>query len=98
MRTASQHVKQHHLKDGSADMVDEIQTARELATHTSDIKHLQDDVDAMREDISDIKLSLENINNKLASAEGGWKMLIAIGSFAGGLVGAILGFISGKAH
>jgi len=52
----------------------------------------------MREDISDIKLSLENINNKLASAEGGWKMLIAIGSFAGGLVGAILGFISGKAH
>jgi prefoldin subunit 5 len=98
MRRVDLPEKLPHLKDGSADMVDEIQTARELATHTSDIKHLQDDVDAMREDISDIKLSLENINNKLASAEGGWKMLIAIGSFAGGLVGAILGFISGKAH
>jgi hypothetical protein len=41
---------------------------------------------------------LEDISKKLASAEGGWKMLIAIGSFAGGFVGAVLGFIGGKAH
>jgi prefoldin subunit 5 len=79
-------------------MVDEIQTARELATHANDIAHLQDDMDAMKEDIKAIRTSLEDISKKLASAEGGWKMLIAIGSFAGGIVGAILGFISGKAH
>jgi hypothetical protein len=79
-------------------MVDEIQTARELATHANDIAHLQDDMDSMKEDIKAIRQSLEDISKKLASAEGGWKMLIAIGSFAGGIVGAILGFIGGKAH
>ena len=75
----------------------EIETARELATHASDIKHLQADMDAMREDVAAIRKSLEDISKKLASAEGGWKMLIAIGSFAGGVVGAILGFFGGKA-
>jgi prefoldin subunit 5 len=79
-------------------MSDEIQTARELATHANDIAHLQDDMDSMKEDIKAIRQSLEDISKKLASAEGGWKMLIAIGSFAGGIVGAILGFIGGKAH
>jgi prefoldin subunit 5 len=79
-------------------MVDEIQTARELATHANDIAHLQDDMDAMKEDIKAIRQSLDDISKKLASAEGGWKMLIAIGSFAGGMVGAVLGFIGGKAH
>jgi hypothetical protein len=55
-------------------------------------------MDAMKEDISAIRISLEDISKKLASAEGGWKMLIAIGSFAGGFVGAVLGFIGGKAN
>ena len=76
----------------------EIETARELATHASDIKHLQDDMDAMREDVAAIRKSLEDISKKLASAEGGWKMLIAIGSFAGGVVGAVLGFLGGKVN
>lgn len=86
------------MKSGSADMVDEIQTARELATHANDIAHLQDDMDSMKEDIKAIRQSLDDISKKLASAEGGWKMLIAIGSFAGGIVGTVLGFIGGKAH
>jgi prefoldin subunit 5 len=76
----------------------EIETARELATHANDIKHLQADMDAMREDVAAIRASLEDISKKLASAEGGWKMLIAIGSFAGGIVGTILGFFGAKAH
>ena len=79
-------------------MVDDIQTARELATHANDIAHLQDDMDVMKEDIKAIRTSLEDISKKLASAEGGWKMLITIGGFAGGIIGAILGFIGGKAH
>ena len=72
----------------------EIETARELATHANDIKHLQGDMDAMMEDVAAIRASLEEINKKLASAEGGWKVLIAVGSVAGGIVGAILGILS----
>ncbi len=33
---------------------DAIQTARELATHASDIKHLQDDMDKMLENMKAI--------------------------------------------
>jgi prefoldin subunit 5 len=75
----------------------EIETARELATHASDIKHLQDDMDAMREDVAAIRKSLDEISKKLASAEGGWKILIGVGSFAGGIVGTVLGFFGSKA-
>jgi hypothetical protein len=77
-------------------MVDEIQTARELATHASDIKHLQDDMDAMRADVAAIRVALEEIKKTLASAEGGWKVLIAVGSVASGVIGAITGYFSSK--
>lgn len=78
--------------------VPEIETARELATHANDIKHLQDDMDAMKADIAAIRASLEDINKKLASAEGGWKVLIAIGSVVGSGVGAVIGFFTGRGH
>jgi prefoldin subunit 5 len=76
----------------------EIETARELATHASDIKHLQDDMDSMVADIAAIRKSLEEINTKLASAEGGWKVLIAVGSIVGSGVGAVIGFFTGRVH
>jgi flagellin-like hook-associated protein FlgL len=57
-------------------MVDEIQTARELATHANDIAHLQDDMDSMKEDIKAIRQSLEDISKKLASAEGVGRCLL----------------------
>lgn len=76
----------------------EIETARELATHANDIKHLQDDMDAMREDVAAIRASLEEISKKLASAEGGWKVLIAVGTVFGSLVGTVVGFLGSKAH
>jgi flagellin-like hook-associated protein FlgL len=47
-------------------MVDEITTARELATHASDIKHLQDDLDVMKTDIAAIRSSLDEIKQTLA--------------------------------
>ncbi len=74
-------------------MTPEIETARELATHANDIKHLQDDMDSMKVDVAAIRASLDEINKKLASAEGGWKALIAIGSVLGGIVGAVLGIL-----
>ena len=64
-------------------MTDAIQTARELATHASDIAHLQSDMDKMAADIEEIKKMLTNINTTLAEAKGGWKMLLAVGGAAG---------------
>jgi len=79
----------------SADMVDEIQTARELATHANDIKHLQDDMDAMKEDIAAIRASLESINKTLSEAKGGWKVLMMAGGAISAIT-AIVGFFTGK--
>mgnify|MGYP000199155686 CR=1 FL=1 len=74
------------------------ETIRELATHASDIKHLQADVDTMKEDVAAIRKMVEDIEKKMASAEGGWKVLIAVGSFAGSVAGAIVGFFTGRLH
>jgi prefoldin subunit 5 len=67
----------------------DIETARELATHAADIKHLQDDMDKLMSDMEDIKKSLHSINTTLSEAKGGWKMLMLFGG-AGGSIGAIL--------
>ena len=74
---------------------DHIETARELATHANDIKHLQDDMDHLMKDINTIKLSLAEINKTLSEAKGGWKVLMWAGGAASG-VSALVGFISGK--
>ena len=44
----------------------EIRTARELATHANDIKHLQDDMDKMVKDIEEIKKALQEIQRLMA--------------------------------
>ena len=67
---------------------DHIETARELATHANDIKHLQDDMDHLMKDISTIKHSLADINKTLSEAKGGWKVLM----WAGGAASAVSGF------
>lgn len=74
--------------------MEEIETARELATHASDIKHLQDDMDKMVSDMEAIKTALQEIQKTLSEARGGWKVLM----WAGGAVSAftgIAGFIAG---
>jgi len=76
-------------------MVDEIQTARELATHASDIKHLQDDMDSMKEDIAAIRKSLEDINKTLSEAQGGWKVLMMAGGAISAIT-AVVGFFTGR--
>ena len=76
-------------------MTPEIETARELATHASDIKHLQDDMDSMQEDVAAIRKSIEEINKTLSEAKGGWKVLMWAGGAASGM-SALVGFLSGK--
>jgi prefoldin subunit 5 len=71
------------------------EVVRELATHASDIKHLQDDMDKLVKDMEEIKKSLAEINRTLSEAKGGWKTLMAIGgavSFITGVAGFVAGY------
>ena len=72
---------------------DAIQTARELATHASDIRHLQDDMDKMLESMRTMQATLTAIDKTLSEAKGGWKMLMLVGG-AGGAVGSFLTYLA----
>lgn len=64
-------------------MSDLMEQARELATHASEIRHLQSDMDKMVDDMEEIKKAIIEINKTLSEAKGGWKMLLAVGGAAG---------------
>ena len=66
---------------------DAIQTARELATHAADIEHLQRDMDKLVASVAEMQKTLSDIDKTLSEAKGGWKMLLAVGGFAG-VIGA----------
>lgn len=69
--------------------MENIETARELATHANDIKHLQADMDKLVQDMEEIKKSIQSIQKTLSEAKGGWKALI----WAGGAVSAVTGVV-----
>lgn len=69
---------------------DPIETARELATHANDIKHLQHDMDRVVQDMEDIKKSLAEIQKTLSEAKGGWRTLMAVAGVASVLSGGIV--------
>jgi hypothetical protein len=75
-------------------MSDLMEQARELATHASEIRHLQSDMDKMVEDMEEIKKAIIEINKTLSEAKGGWKMLLAVGG-AAGVVGSAITWIVG---
>jgi len=75
------------------DMDDPIQTARELATHANDIKHLQQDMDKMVADMDEIKRSLAGIQKTLSEAKGGWRTLMAVAGVASVLSGGFVWLI-----
>ena len=79
--------------------IDPIETARELATHASNIQHLQEDMDKMIVEMAEIKTTLQNIEKTLSEAKGGWKTLMAIGggvSLITGIIGVVIGYWSHK--
>ena len=51
--------------------IDPISTARELATHASDISHLQDDMDKMIEEMKQVKEALQSIQETPVVFAGG---------------------------
>lgn len=75
-------------------MEDLVKTARELATHANEIKHLQSDMDKVLLELNAMKITVDDINQKLDKAEGGWKTLIWIGGIASSVTGAV-GFVIG---
>jgi prefoldin subunit 5 len=66
-----------------------VQTARELATHANEIKHLQQDMDRVLVELEAMKQTVDSINQKLDKAEGGWKTLIWIGTIISGITGLV---------
>ena len=79
-------------------MEDLVKTARELAPHASEIKHLQSDMDRVLVELNAMKETVDSINQKLDKAEGGWKTLIWIGGIASsvtGFIGFIIGYFRG---
>ena len=75
-------------------MSDLMEQARELATHASEIRHLQSDMDRMVSDMEEIKKALARIDRTLSEAKGGWKMLLAVGG-AAGVVGSGITWVVG---
>jgi prefoldin subunit 5 len=81
--------------DGIANMEDPVKTARELATHANEIKHLQQDMDRMVQDMDEIKKTLNEIKKTLSEARGGWRVLMYVGG-AGGVLGGSLTWLAEK--
>jgi molybdopterin-biosynthesis enzyme MoeA-like protein len=75
-----------------------MQTVRELATHTADIKHIQTDMDKMVKDIEEIKDALRDINITLSEAKGGWKLLLVVGGIGATLATAVAWIIDFLKH
>ena len=65
---------------------------REIATHGAEIKHIQDDLDAIAAEMKEVRLALAEINKTLSEAKGGWKVLMMIGG-AGGAVGSFITWV-----
>ena len=61
----------------------ELDMVREIATHSSDIRHIQEDMDKMIEQMKVMQITLSAINATLSEAKGGWKILMMVGGASG---------------
>jgi len=66
-----------------------IAIGRELATHASDIAHLQRDMDKLSADMAEVKRCLVSINTTLSEARGGWRIMMMVAGVSG-TIGAAL--------
>ena len=75
-----------------------MQTVRELATHSADIRHLQNDMDKMTKDMEEIKDAIREISKTLSEAKGGWKLLLVVGGIGASVATFITWFIDMVKH
>jgi hypothetical protein len=67
----------------------ELDMVREIATHSADIRHIQEDMEKMIEQMKAMQATLTDISATLSEAKGGWRVLMLIGGVSG-TVGAAL--------
>jgi len=84
---------EHRREDDPA-----MQTVRELATHSADIRHLQADMDKMTKDMEEIKDAIREISKTLSEAKGGWKMFLAVGGAGAAVATLVTWFIDMVKH
>jgi prefoldin subunit 5 len=84
---------EHHREDDPA-----MQTVRELATHSADIRHLQTDMDKMTKDMEEIKDAIREISKTLSEAKGGWKLLLVVGGIGASVATFVTWFIDMVKH
>ena len=75
-----------------------MQTVRELATHSADIRHLQTDMDKMTKDMEEIKDAIREISKTLSEAKGGWKLLLVVGGIGASVATFVTWFIDMIKH
>lgn len=68
----------------------ELDMVREIATHSSDIRHIQDDMDKMLEQMKAMQVTLTAINETLSEAKGGWRVLMLVGGVSGTVAAALV--------
>ena len=80
------------------DATPEIRNARELASHSTEIKHLQNDMDKLSTDMEEVKDALREISQTLSAAKGGWHMLMVVGSITAGVGAGVTWFFDFMKH
>jgi len=68
----------------------EIVTARELATHANDIKHLQDDMDKLVKDMEEVKKCLAEIQRLLSEDKASKKTMHTVINVVAVLFGGLI--------
>ena len=84
---------EHRREDDPA-----MQTVRELATHSADIRYLQTDMDKMTKDMGEIKEAIREISKTLSEAKGGWKLLLVVGGIGASVATFVTWFIDMAKH
>jgi len=79
-------------------IANDLDTIRELATHSADIKHIEADMDKMAKDIEEIKEAIRSISVTLSEAQGGWKILLIVGGIGASIATAIAWIIDYLKH
>ena len=74
------------------------ETIRLLATHDADIRYLREDTDKIVQSVSDMQKTLRSIQETLAEARGGWRVLLLIGGAGGALGSAVTAWLTNTLH
>lgn len=74
------------------------ETIKTLATHDVQIERMLQDMDKMAATMSDMQRTLRAIQETLAEARGGWRVLLLIGGAGGALGSAVTAWITNTLH